>query len=91
LVKVVWTAEARANLEALRAYIGEFSPLNAQRFSVRLVNAVDSLADLPDRGRPVGGDRRELTAIFPYIVRYRVTAESVVVLRIRHGARSPEN
>jgi plasmid stabilization system protein ParE len=87
LLEVVWTAEARANLAGLHAYIGQFSPLNAQHFTGKLVNAVNALAEYPDRGRPVGDGRRDFTAIWPYIVRYRVEAGAVVILRIRHGAR----
>jgi plasmid stabilization system protein ParE len=82
--------EARANLAGIRAYIGQFSPLNAQRFSARLVRAVETLADSPDRGRSVSGGARELTVISPYIIRYRVDGDQVMVLGIRHGARRPE-
>jgi plasmid stabilization system protein ParE len=87
LPKVVWTDEARGNLAGIRAYIGQFSPLNAQRFSAKLANAVETLSENPNRGRPVGDGRRELTVVWPYIVRYRVVADAVVILRIRHGAR----
>jgi toxin ParE1/3/4 len=86
---IIWTDEARANLAAVHAYIAQFSPLNAQRFSVKLVEAVESLVEHPDRGRPVRGGRRDLVAVWPYIVRYRVTADAVIILRIRHGARRP--
>jgi plasmid stabilization system protein ParE len=85
-----WTDEARANLAGVRAYIAQFSPLNAQRSTGKLVDAVESLAFLPERGRPVGGGRRDLIAVWPYIVRYRVAADAVVILRIRHGARRPD-
>ncbi len=88
--EIVWTDEARQNLIAIRAYIAQFSPLNAQRFSGKLINAADGLAETPDRGRPVSGGRRELTAIWPYIIRYRVTADQVIILRIKHGAQRPE-
>jgi plasmid stabilization system protein ParE len=57
LLEVIWTDEARANLTAVRAYIGQFSPLNSQRFSVKLVNAVETLTENPNRGRPVGAIR----------------------------------
>ena len=35
-----------------------------------------------------GNGLREMTTVWPYIVRYRVETDRVVVLRIRHGARS---
>ncbi len=87
--QIVWTAEALANLEAIRGYIGQFAPLAAQRFSARLVSTAENLATYPERGRPVGEAVREMTIINPYIIRYAVTSEAVVILRIRHGARQP--
>jgi plasmid stabilization system protein ParE len=90
LREIVWTDEAQRNLRGVRAYIGQFSPLNAQRFAAKLVAAAESLSEYPDRGRPARGGCRELTAIWPYIIRYRVTAEAVVIVRIRHGARKPD-
>ncbi|MHB8284567.1 MAG: type II toxin-antitoxin system RelE/ParE family toxin [Caulobacteraceae bacterium] len=86
---MIWTAEARANLIAVHDYIGQFSPLNAQRFSLRLIKAVESLAEFPERGRPVSGGR-DYTAIWPYIVRYRVTTGEIIILRIRHGDQSSQ-
>jgi toxin ParE1/3/4 len=87
LREVIWTDEARANLSGVHAYIAQFSPLNAQRFTAKLIDAVESLAQHPHRGRSAGGGRRDLTVIWPYIVRYRVTVDAVIILRIRHGAR----
>jgi len=52
----------------------------------RLKLAAASLADHPDRGR-VTGRLRELATIPPYLIRYRVTADAVTIVRIRHGAR----
>lgn len=88
--RVIWSAEARANLVAIRAYVGEFSPLAAQRLARRLVTLADSLDQFAERGRPIGEGLREPTVVWPYIIRYRVTESSVVVLRIRHGAQEPD-
>ncbi|HWU14378.1 MAG TPA: type II toxin-antitoxin system RelE/ParE family toxin [Caulobacter sp.] len=68
--RVVWTDEARANLQAIRDYIAQFSPLAAQRFSMKLVTTAEDLAENPDRGRSVGNGRRELALIRPYLIRY---------------------
>ncbi|MEO8926693.1 MAG: type II toxin-antitoxin system RelE/ParE family toxin [Caulobacteraceae bacterium] len=86
--RVIWTDEARVNLAAIRAYIGQFSPLAAQRIAARLVDTAETLAEHPDRGRQVSKERRELTVIRPYVIRYRTTADNVFILRIRHGARA---
>jgi toxin ParE1/3/4 len=43
----------------------------------------------PLRGRPISGGRRELTTVYPYLIRYRVKATGVEILEVRHGARAP--
>jgi len=72
----------------VQSYVGQFSPIAAQRLAQRLTRAANSLAEHADRGRSIGR-LRELTVISPYLVRYRVTADTVYILRIRHGARLP--
>lgn len=38
----------------------------------------------------IGGIRRFLLPRFPYVIRYRVTGDTVQFLSILHGARHPE-
>lgn len=90
MAQVVWTYPALASLETIRTYIADFSPLAAQRMALRLTTAGQSLADHPERGRAIGGDRRELVTVPPYLIRYRVRAGAVEILAIRHGARRPD-
>lgn len=88
--QVIWSDRSRQDLQNIDAYIGQFAPLAAQRFTGRLVAAVESLATHPHRGRPAGRYARELVVIAPYLVRYRVTAEAVQIIRIKHGAQRPD-
>ncbi len=53
-MRVVWTAEAADNLEAIVAYIELFHPPAAARMARRLIELADSLGDFPGRGRDVG-------------------------------------
>jgi len=56
----------------------------------RCSRAGDSLVNFPRRGRPVRGtNMRGLVTVSPYIIRCRVTADTVVILRVRHGSRRP--
>ena len=88
--RIVWTDEAVAHLEAIVTYVEAFNPAAARRLGERLIEVADSLAEFPDRGRKVGHGRREMTTVWPYVLRYRVEADRVVILRIRHGARGEE-
>ena len=89
-MRIVWTDDAVANLEAIVTYVSEFNPIAANALGTRLIAVADSLASFPDRGRDVGNGRRERTKVWPYILRYRVVDDCVIILRVRHGARYEE-
>jgi toxin ParE1/3/4 len=90
LPRIVWTEEAVHNLEDIHAYVAAFNPAAAGRLAERLIAVADSLAEYPERGRDAGGGRRELTIVWPYVLRYRLEADTAFILRIRHGAREAE-
>lgn len=71
-------------------YVEAFNPAAARRLGERLIEVADSLAEFPERGRDAGLGRREMTTVWPYVLRYRVEENRVVILRIRHGARDEE-
>lgn len=85
--KIVWTDEAVGHLEAIVTYVAAFDPAAAARLVRKLIEVADSLAEFPDRGRDAGAGLREMTTVWPYILRYRVEPDRVIVLRIRHGAQ----
>lgn len=87
MAQVVWTRRALADLTAIRRYIGQFSPLAAQRMAIRLRSAAESLADHPERGRLATATLRELVVVPPYVIRYYVGDGVVNIVRIRHAAR----
>ncbi len=92
---IVWTVPARRDLENIRTYVAQFKPLAAQGLAHRLVEAVEALAHYPTRGRllsdaPSDANRRELVIVWPYLIRYRVEPERIIILRIRHGALRPD-
>jgi len=90
LRSVVWTLSALADLADIRRYIGTFNPHAAQRIAARLIAVGNGLVNFPDRGRPVPDtDLREATVVYPYIIRYRVDGDRVLILRVRHGMRRP--
>jgi toxin ParE1/3/4 len=87
---VVWTFAALADIEGIRRYIGNFNPYAARDLAARIVQVGDNLANFPYRGGAVPGTPlRETTLARPYIIRYRVEPERVLILRVRHSARRP--
>lgn len=57
-----------------------------------LREAGDALAHFPYRGRQVTGTRmREIVITYPYALRYRVEADEVIILSVRHTSRRPAN
>jgi plasmid stabilization system protein ParE len=55
-----------------------------------ILAAGNSLNTFPRRGRPVGNTKmREILTLYPYVIRYRLSGNTVFILRIRHNARRP--
>lgn len=75
-MRVIWSPAALREIEHIYRYIARFNPRAAANMVNEIVAAGDSLESFPYRGRLVPGTQlRELTIIYPYIVRYRVAAE----------------
>ena len=86
----VWSPEAIDDLSALRAYIEQDDSAAAQRVALHIVTSVETLlANNPEMGRPgrVPGTRELVIPRTPFVVPYRVVANTIQVLRIFHGAR----
>jgi plasmid stabilization system protein ParE len=86
---VVWRARALADVGRIVRYIAADNPVAAKRVGQELLLAGDSLTLFPRRGRPGRQpETRELVALPPYIIVYRVTgADTVTILRIWHTAQ----
>jgi toxin ParE1/3/4 len=88
LRRVIWSLEAIDNFDAIVGYVSAVNPSAAARLAQRLLALAESLAEFPDRGRPGPAGTREMTIVPPYIVRYKVSEESVSIVQIWHGARN---
>jgi addiction module RelE/StbE family toxin len=89
-VEVTFSPAAITDIAYIRSYIGRFNPIAARHMADRLIAAALSLADFPERGRPIRGNRRELLVIPPYVIRYRVVNQTVQIIRVWHGAQLPD-
>jgi toxin ParE1/3/4 len=84
-----WTEEAANDLERIADYLVQNTPGRAQQLIERIYDAAGSLLVLPHRGRPgkVKGTRELVLSALPYVVVYAVREDSVVIVRILHGAQ----
>ena len=89
-MRVVWTEPALDAIQQAYDYLYSFNPRAAMHVAVALIDAGNSLEHLPDRGRAVPRTAyRELVTAYPYVIRYRVAGDEVVITRVRHTARQP--
>jgi plasmid stabilization system protein ParE len=92
--RVVWSAAANADLDAIDAYISARSPSNAQRVLRKLRQTAGALGDYPFAARVVpefGDPSRRETFVFEYRLIYRVEDDRVRILRVVHGRRLLRN
>ncbi len=86
---LAWQARALEDLAHIRDYIAADNPEAARRIARRLHDAVQSLREMPEIGRPgrVPGTRELVVAGTPFIIPYRVRDGIVEILRVMHAAR----
>lgn len=83
-----------ADLDEIHATIAERNPENAGRFVAKIVKQFDKLAVLPKRSQAAPEARHfreplKHVTVWPYRIVYRVGADVVDILTVRHGARLP--
>lgn len=84
---VVWSSSALNEIAHIYTHVADFNPGAAAGLAEALFVAGDSLSTFPHRGRPVGNNLRELTVVYPYVIRYEIMGADVHILRVRHGKR----
>jgi toxin ParE1/3/4 len=86
-VNLVWSAEARQELRAIRRFIARDSEFYADRMVARLVERAESVLAAPRRGHPVHEyPEQPLKEVHepPYRIIYAVAAETITVVTIVH-------
>ena len=86
---VSWTHRAVAHLRSLEEYVSQDSPAAATQIADRLISLADRLGRFPEMGRRgrVRGTREMPVPGTPFILAYRVRAQSLVILAVLHAAR----
>jgi addiction module RelE/StbE family toxin len=88
-MRVHWTRAALEDLQSIRDFVAGGDVAAAKRVIGRLLQSVRILARLPAVGRPgrVRETRELVVSDQPYIVAYRVVANSAEILRVLHTSR----
>ena len=88
-MKIVWTAPALRDLEAIGDYIARDNRAAAADTVTNILESVDNLVTFPQAGRAgrVPGTRELVVPNTPFIAPYRVRGERVEILAVFHGAR----
>ncbi len=88
-MQVRWLRNAVRNLDHAADYIARDDPAAGLRMADRVRAAVDRLRDHPALGKAgrVPGTRELVVPGTPFLVAYRVRRDSVVIVRVLHGAQ----
>src|ERR1041384_6984153 len=91
--QIIWSAQARDDLQAIVLFIARDNPPVAQSFGYLLMSKVDMLAQFPQIGRvvPEENDQTIREIIFrSYRIIYKVLTEKqfVAIVRVWHVARA---
>jgi len=88
-VKIEWLPMALANRRSQLDYVAERNPWAAINMGDIIEAAVQRLTEQPRIGRPGRhkGTRELVVVGTPYVIAYRIEAETVVILRLLHGAQ----
>ena len=88
-MNVRWLKLADKDLDEIENYIRQDNSSAATRVVLRIVKAVEMLAEHPGIGRPgrVEGTKELVIPNMPYIVPYRIKNKTVQILRVLHQAQ----
>ena len=88
-MKLVWTKQAIADLNAAYDYVAETSPDAARAIIERIEKSLESMRQFPEMGRPgrVKDTREVVVPRTPFILPYRVKKNRIEILAVLHGYR----
>jgi len=90
MVKIIWSNDAIADLNAIMRYIAHDSPEFAGLFRINILNRIKSLEKLPRIGRhvPESDDPNDRELIYQsYRIIYRIIKDDISIITIFHSSR----
>jgi plasmid stabilization system protein ParE len=90
--KIIWSEQARDDLQAVVLFIAQDNPPAAESFGCLLMSKVDVLAQFPQIGRVVPEEKDEnireiIFCSYRIIYQTLMEKQTVAIARIWHGAR----
>jgi plasmid stabilization system protein ParE len=85
------STRADADLESIWRYIARDNPGAAVRVEEGLHDAMRTLTEFPGMGHTrsdVANPAYRFWTVAPYVIAYRVEGETLIVVRVLHGARN---
>jgi toxin ParE1/3/4 len=89
-MKVVYTDEARKDLDRILAYIASNYPTAYEAFLIRLRSVIGRIGMWPESAQDVDeepGVRAVSLLRYPYKIFYRNTGEAIEIMYIHHAAQ----
>ena len=88
-MKIVFSPEAKLDLDEIFDYILEDKPRVAQTVLNKIRQHINRLAKMPHLGRAgrVPGTRELVVSTLPFVIPYQVTGKTLEILRVFHTAR----
>ena len=88
-----FTVQAATELEQVLDNIADRSVQGADRVKLRIQKTLNLLVEHPFSGKATSHPdlRRIVATPYPYLIFYRIDAEDVVIIGIRHAARHPSS
>jgi toxin ParE1/3/4 len=88
-MKLRWLSPALLQLDRVFAYIALENPTAARRVSRRIRKATEQLKRFPQSGRVghIQGTREIVVTGLPFVVVYRITSDTVEILRVFHTSQ----
>ncbi|MRI52403.1 type II toxin-antitoxin system RelE/ParE family toxin [Methylobacterium sp. DB1607] len=92
-MRLRYTPDAAAELDAVLTYIAERSPQGAHRVQRRIQATIDLLKRHPRIGRATSllFMRRIVATPYPYLIFYEASEDEIVIIGIRHATQDPKS
>jgi toxin ParE1/3/4 len=90
-MNVVYAPRALRDLKSIAAYLLERNPTGAAKVLGAIKSSIETLGFFPQIGRLVdnAGHRRIPVVQYPYVIFYRIEADELLILHVRHTSRRP--